>query len=72
MYKTELTNREKEVKELILLCYTNRQIANELIISVTTAKRHVSNILMKFNVDKRMQIFICEIDNLKAQINSLL
>ncbi len=51
----ELTQREDEVLDLIAKGYTNRQIANELIVSETTVKTHVSNILQKLRVESRTQ-----------------
>jgi DNA-binding CsgD family transcriptional regulator len=50
-----LTAREGEVLRLLALGYTNRDIANELTISVKTASVHVSNILRKLDVPGRVQ-----------------
>lgn len=43
----ELTAREREVLGLVARGYTNQQIADELVISLHTAIRHVANILGK-------------------------
>lgn len=51
----ELTEREEEVLYFISKGYSNRQIANELVISETTVKSHVSSILKKLEVDSRTQ-----------------
>ena len=48
-----LTKRELEVLELLCKGYTNIQIADELFISVHTAKAHVSAVLRKSNVTNR-------------------
>ena len=48
-----LTTREREVLALVALGRTNRQIADELFISVNTAGVHVSNILGKLGVTSR-------------------
>ena len=48
-----LTAREREVLALLALGRTNRQIADELFISVNTAGVHVSNILGKLGVSGR-------------------
>ena len=48
-----LTAREREVLALLALGRTNRQIADELFISVNTAGVHVSNILGKLGVTGR-------------------
>lgn len=50
-----LTDREFEVLKLITLGKTNTEIAQELIVSVHTAKAHVCSILQKMDVDDRVQ-----------------
>jgi DNA-binding NarL/FixJ family response regulator len=50
-----LTEREFEVLELVVLGKSNPEIANELIVSVHTAKAHVCSILQKMSVDDRVQ-----------------
>ena len=50
-----LSQRELEVLRLIADGLSNREIAEELIIAVTTAKKHVSNILGKLGVSNRTQ-----------------
>ena len=50
-----LTEREMEVLRLIAEGCTNQQIAEVLIISPTTVKTHVQNILQKLNVSDRTQ-----------------
>ena len=51
----ELTKREKEVLRLMAHGKENAQIAKELFISVQTVKHHVSNILLKLEVENRVQ-----------------
>ncbi|MBO2454223.1 tetratricopeptide repeat protein [Actinomadura barringtoniae] len=51
-----LTPREREVVALIRRGLTNRQIAEELVISPGTAGRHVANILAKLGFSSRAQI----------------
>lgn len=51
-----LSTREREVAGLIARGYTNRQIAELLVISLRTADRHVSNILNKLGVGTRTQV----------------
>ncbi len=48
-----LTNREREVLDLVAAGSTNRQIADALFISTKTASVHVSNILAKLGVANR-------------------
>lgn len=49
-----LTSREEEVLGLLTQGYTNRQIAARLFISVKTASVHVSHILRKLGVSRRV------------------
>lgn len=51
-----LTRRETEVAILILKCLSNAEIAEELYISETTVKKHVSNIFIKLKISRREQI----------------
>lgn len=55
---TELTERELEVLHLIARGYTNQIIAEKLVISHGTVKRHVSNILSKLHLVDRTQAAI--------------
>ena len=50
-----LTRREAEVLELVARGYTNREIADKLVISVKTASVHVSHILSKLDVPNRRE-----------------
>ncbi len=52
---SRLTEREYEVLKLLVLGKSNTEIADELIVSVHTAKAHVCNILQKLCVDDRVQ-----------------
>ena len=49
-----LTAREREVLQLLARGYTNREIAEELVISVKTASVHVTHILRKLDVTSRL------------------
>ena len=53
--KAKLTERENEVLKLLVQGKSNTQIAEELIVSVHTAKAHVCSILQKLCVDDRVQ-----------------
>jgi DNA-binding NarL/FixJ family response regulator len=53
-----LTPRELEVLELMKLGRTNRQIAQELVISLGTAKNHVEHIIAKLGVSDRTQAVV--------------
>ena len=54
-YPNALTSREVEVLKLIAMGRSNQQIAGELVISLNTASRHVSNILAKASVANRTE-----------------
>lgn len=54
-YRVELTDREKEVLELLVDGKNNKDISEQLHISVNTAKAHVSSIMQKLSVDDRTQ-----------------
>lgn len=51
-----LTAREREIAALVALGLTNRQIADELVISPATVDRHIANILVKLGAHGRAQI----------------
>jgi len=51
----ELTARELEVLQLVARGSDNREIANTLFLSEHTVKNHVSNILVKLQVENRIQ-----------------
>jgi len=53
-----LTEREKEVLLLIAEGKSNKEIADELHISIKTVKTHVSNLLMKCDAQDRTQLAI--------------
>jgi len=53
--RTELSDREIEVLKLIANGQDNAMIAGELHISPKTVKNHISNILMKLQIENRIQ-----------------
>ena len=50
-----LTPRELQVVRLIVIGYSNTQIAESLCVAFSTAKAHVQSILGKFGVKNRVQ-----------------
>ncbi len=54
--RTMLTRREREVANRIARGLSNRQIAEELVIAVSTTERHVANILNKLDMRSRTQV----------------
>lgn len=59
----DLTPREREVLSLIVKGFGNREIAEELVITVSTTKSHVSNILSKLNVTNRTEAIILVLEH---------
>jgi DNA-binding NarL/FixJ family response regulator len=53
-----LSRREKEVLELLLENFSNKEIAGRLNISARTAKFHVSNVLAKYRVSRRADLLL--------------
>lgn len=54
--QTKLTRRERDVARLVAAGLSNKQIADELVISVRTAEAHVEHILAKMAFRSRTQI----------------
>lgn len=50
-----LSEREAEIVRLVARGYTNRQIAEELVIAEKTARNHISRILDKLNLSRRSE-----------------
>ena len=53
--RSELSDREIQVLKLLANGKDNAQIASELVISPKTVKNHISNILMKLQIENRIQ-----------------
>jgi LuxR family maltose regulon positive regulatory protein len=51
----QLTPREQEILELMTAGLTNREIAEQLVISSETVKKHTSSIYGKLSVDNRTE-----------------
>ena len=56
--KSILTNREKEVFDLLVLNNTTKDIAKILMISEKTVRNHISNVIQKLGVNGRSQAVI--------------
>lgn len=59
----DLTAREREVLELMVEGLNNRQIAERLVVSISTAKFHVSSILSKLQVSSRTEAVALALQN---------
>ncbi|HXH50489.1 MAG TPA: response regulator transcription factor [Terriglobia bacterium] len=55
---TRLSSREREVLECLLKNLSNKDIAKKLSITERTVKFHVSNLLAKFNVRRRVDLIM--------------
>ncbi|OLA78056.1 MAG: hypothetical protein BHW55_03230 [Candidatus Melainabacteria bacterium 35_41] len=62
----KLTDRERDVAELMVLGYNNREIANKLYISKSTSKAYTSKIFAKINAKNRAHA--CYLLGLKALV----
>lgn len=51
----ELSDREREVLELLVTGMTNKEIADSLVITENTVKTHLTNILFKLHLQNRIQ-----------------
>jgi DNA-binding NarL/FixJ family response regulator len=56
-----LSTREREVLRLVVEGKDNAAIAGELFISPYTVKNHISNILLKLEVENRLQAAVCAV-----------
>lgn len=54
--KLSLSKREYEVLQLLAQGNSNNDIANQLFLSLSTVKTHVSNLLVKMDVKSRTQV----------------
>jgi DNA-binding CsgD family transcriptional regulator len=55
-HPSALTRREREVAKLVARGLTNRQIAEELVLSERTVENHVRNILKKLKLSSRSEV----------------
>lgn len=63
----QLTDREREVLDLISKGKTNQEISEQLTISYKTVKVHVSNILNKMGFNNRTQVALYYVNHLKIE-----
>jgi LuxR family transcriptional regulator of spore coat protein len=53
-----LTNREREIFELLIINYDTTEIAQQLKISEKTVRNHISNVIQKLGVKGRSQAIL--------------
>ena len=52
----KLTKQEQNILNLILLDKTNKEIASEIFVSLSTVKTHINNLYKKLNVSSREEV----------------
>ena len=55
-FEAALSNQEQKVLELILENKTNKEIASQLFLSLSTVKTHINNLYKKLNVNSREEV----------------
>ncbi|MCZ6539555.1 MAG: LuxR C-terminal-related transcriptional regulator, partial [Chloroflexi bacterium] len=65
-YPDGLTEREVEVLRLLAAGHTNREIAEELVLSARTVERHISNVYAKISVRNRAEATSFALNELAA------
>jgi LuxR family transcriptional regulator, positive regulator of biofilm formation len=58
-----VTNREKEIVELVVQGHTNKEIAEKLFVSEHTVKAHLNRIFRKFNATSRSKLITLVMNN---------
>ncbi len=53
-----LSKQEEKIKNLIISGKSNKEIANELFISLSTVKTHITNIYSKLNISTRKELLL--------------
>jgi len=65
----ELTDRERQVVQLICKGYKNRGIAEELFITETTVRHHLTSIFAKLEISSRLELVIYAFKNGLAKLS---
>ena len=58
-----LSDREREVMELLALGYTNQEIAQRLFVSLRTVDAHRAHIMVKLSLESRAELVMCALAN---------
>ncbi len=54
--KNKLTQQEQKILDLILAHKTNKEIATEIFVSISTVKTHINNLYKKLHIESREQL----------------
>jgi len=65
----DLTMREREVAGLVAQGKSNREIADELVLSRRTVEKHIANILSKLGLANRSQIVRLILEKNRSQVS---
>lgn len=57
----DLTDRQREITELLMLGRSNKEMASALGISVNTVRQHVRQVLRIFNAASRLELIAREL-----------
>jgi DNA-binding NarL/FixJ family response regulator len=60
-WRRPLTSREKQVVRLVVAGRSNNQIAARLGVSLATVKRHLANVMLKWECHNRTQVAVAAI-----------
>ena len=66
--KIVLTNRQKEVLELVVAGHTNKEIASQLSLTESTVKHHVSQILHRYQLKSRYELGLLPPDSPQSNL----
>lgn len=55
-FQNQLSEREKQVFELVLIGKKNKEIANALFVDISTIKTHINNIYKKTGINNRKEL----------------
>ncbi len=58
-----VSDRERDVMQLIALGYTNHEIAKRLFISARTVDSHRANVMLKLRLHSRAELVMCALSN---------
>lgn len=66
----QLSKREREVAELVVTGVSNKDVAEQLNITVRTVKEHLSSIFQKLEINDRLQLILIARENPRLPVQS--